>query len=290
MLSDRDPPLTDGRLFHYTTATGLLGILGSSVPPGDLALWATDLRFLNDEQELDYARDQLSLAVDALSNPAADPGHSLHHTEESFGKAFDTYKELILKDLESYGFPVYAACFCESGDLLSQWRAYGADHGYAIELAREPLEAAADGLPGDSRNHMLTQVHYGHEAAAAVMSIAQQHVVQDTNLGSPGVHAHLMAARLTALLAGVKHPAFRQEREWRLIAGFESPGWEEVKFRSTEVAIVPYIEVGFPRSAVLSIRVGPGRHTQLREQGVRRLLRSCQLDVPITISDIPLRA
>jgi hypothetical protein len=36
-------------IFHYTTATGLLGILQK------FTLWASDLRFLNDAQEAVYA-------------------------------------------------------------------------------------------------------------------------------------------------------------------------------------------------------------------------------------------
>ena len=59
-------------LFHYTTAAGLLGILGSS------SLWATDLRFLNDAQEAVYARELFVEALRSTENPALQAGH--HHT------------------------------------------------------------------------------------------------------------------------------------------------------------------------------------------------------------------
>ena len=114
-------------------------------------------------------------------------------------------------------------------------------------------------------------------------------VSEDTNLGHPGVHAHHMALRLTAMLAGVKHPGFQEEREWRVVAAFE---WEEpefVKFRSTPMAIVPYVEVLLPKAAIVSIRVGPGRHVDVREAGVRRLLRKLESDVPVLHSEVPLR-
>jgi hypothetical protein len=43
----------DDRLFHYTSAAGLYGILESG------CLWATHYRFLNDNRELLRARDAL---------------------------------------------------------------------------------------------------------------------------------------------------------------------------------------------------------------------------------------
>src|ERR687891_1650454 len=38
-------------LYHYTTADGLLGIVGST------SFWMTSLRYMNDQSELQYARE-----------------------------------------------------------------------------------------------------------------------------------------------------------------------------------------------------------------------------------------
>jgi hypothetical protein len=56
-------------LFHYTSATGLRGILQS------LSLWASDLRFLNDAQEAIYALDLVVDAVRNIDNPVKEPSH-----------------------------------------------------------------------------------------------------------------------------------------------------------------------------------------------------------------------
>lgn len=133
------------------------------------------------------------------------------------------------------------------------------------------------------------QVRYGRDAASDVVSTAMRHVSEDTNLGHPGVHAHYMALRLTAMLAGVKHPGFEEEREWRVVAAFEYEASELVKFRSTPMAIVPYIEVPMPKEAIVSIRVGPGRHVDVREAGVRRLLKTVGCEAPVRHSEVPLR-
>jgi hypothetical protein len=269
-------------LFHYTTAAGLLGILRSST------LWATDLRFLNDAQEAVYARELFVQAIRSAENPTLEAGHPLHDHSQEFGVAFEGYKELVAKDLNSPDFPVYVTCFCESGDLLSQWRAYGSDHGYAIEVKTEVLKIAAQQLT-EYIPVSLIQVRYGRDAAADVVSTAMREMSKDTNLGHVGVHAHYMALRLTAMLAGVKHPGFREEREWRVVAAFESesPGLEE--FRSTPMAIVPYIEIPLPRDAIASIRVGPGRHVDVREAGVRRLMKKVGCEALVQHSDVPLR-
>jgi hypothetical protein len=270
-------------LFHYTTAAGLLGILGSS------AFWATDLRFLNDAQEAVYARELLVHAVLSVDASALPPGHPAHDDPQSFEMEFTGYKELVAKDLLSPDFPVYVTCFCESGDLLSQWRAYGSDHGYAIEVKADALKTAVQQIPGEPPEASLMQVGYGQDAAADVVSTAMRDLSKDTNLGHYGVHAHYMALHLTAMLAGVKHPGFQEEREWRVVAAFEWEMAEEVKFRSTPMAIVPYIEVPLRQDAIVSIRVGPGRHVDVREAGVRRLLRTVDRDVPVLHSEVPLR-
>jgi hypothetical protein len=271
-------------LFHYTTAAGLLGILESST------FWATDLRFLNDAQEAVYAHELLVDAVRFADNPALQVGHSLHHIAEEFGADFDRYKRLVAEELSSLNFPIYVTCFCESGDLLSQWRAYGSDHGYAIEVKRDALKTAVQQIAGSLLEGVgLTQVQYGSKAAADLVSAAMQDMSRDTNLGHVGVHAHLMALRLAARLAGVKHPGFQEEREWRLVAAFEYGFEEHAKFRSTPMAIVPYIEVHVPKDAIAAIRVGPGRHVDIREAGVRRLLHKVDCEASVVHSEVPLR-
>jgi hypothetical protein len=52
---------TPDRLYHYTDARGLLGILESR------KLWASDVRLLNDARELDYAADLVRRWLDDLS-------------------------------------------------------------------------------------------------------------------------------------------------------------------------------------------------------------------------------
>jgi hypothetical protein len=270
-------------LFHYTTAPGLLGILRDGSP----CLWATDLRFLSDAEEAIYAERFFVDSLRAMENPALDPSQPAHQSAGDFGTAFEGYRELVIDALRAKQFPVYVTCFCESGDLLSQWRGYGSDHGYAIEFNRDALAELAL-PPYDAPN--LVRVRYGDEAAKDVLDDALKHMRSDANLGHPGVHSYYMARDLTSKLATIKHPGFSEEREWRLIATFEADDPALVRFRATPVAVAPYIELRVPTDAVISIRVGPGRHVDVRSAGVQRLLARLGRDVPVLQSEVPLRS
>jgi hypothetical protein len=91
-------------LFHYTSPEGLIGIVTSR------SLWASDMLSLNDASEAAYP---YKLIADVLDTH---PGVAEEH------------RHRFMTQLTDYTFPLYTpfvACFCEDGDLLSQWRAYG---------------------------------------------------------------------------------------------------------------------------------------------------------------------
>jgi Protein of unknown function (DUF2971) len=269
------------RLFHYTNAAGLLGIVR------DAALWATDPRFLNDEQETMYARGLFHSTLAAMDNPALAPDHPPHSSPAEFGQAFDEYRARLGRELESPYLSVYVTCFCESGDLLSQWRGYGSDHGYAIEFEASALEPSSEGVQGFRAE--LVQVNYGPEGAGDAVSAVMRGVHRDSNLGHLGTHAYFMAERVAAMLAAVKHPGFSEEKEWRLVMARGDPFGPATRFRTSSMAIIPYIEMPFPREAVVSVRVGPGQHMPLRQQGVERLLRERGWGAKVLPSTVPLR-
>jgi hypothetical protein len=276
-------------LFHYTTASGLLGILSGS------SLWASDLRFLNDAQEAVYARDVVIQAVRTMENPVRDPGHWAHQHGEPAIETFSKYQGFVLHELQTSEFGVYVACFCESGDLLSQWRGYGRDHGYAMEIRKDSLQKAVQQIPTYPPATGLFKVRYGHDAAGSVVESAVQQVAT-FNLNHPGVKAHYAALAVSSMLAQVKHPGFAEEQEWRLVVGLEtfdeskiSTGREPTLYRSTPMAIVPYIEIALERDSIASIRVGPGDNVDIRESGVRRLVRTLGSEAKVTRSEVPLR-
>jgi hypothetical protein len=274
-------------LFHYTTTTGLLGILQDS------KIWASDLRFLNDTKESVYARDMVINAVESMENPVRRPEHPAHQYGEPAADTFTRYHESTLDELKNSEFGVYIACFCESGDLLSQWRGYGGGQGYSIEIAKDGLRDAVKEFPAYPPATGLFKVKYGLEAASTVVEAAVQQVA-NFNLNHPGVKAHYSALAVSTLLAQVKHPGFSEEREWRLAVGLEI--YDETRhdrqptlYRSTPRAVVPYLKIPLKSESIVSIRVGPGDSAELRAGGIRRLLKTLGLNATVTHSEVPLR-
>lgn len=104
-------------LYHYTSAAGLIGILSSK------SFWLTDLRYMNDMSELQYAQQVIERCIsDKMNVP------SLTEIQKEFlSRISRTYSPF------GSSASIYSASFCENGNLLSQWRAYrGQGGGYAL--------------------------------------------------------------------------------------------------------------------------------------------------------------
>lgn len=115
-----DPP---DEVFHYTNTDGLIGILEGR------SLWATDLRCMNDTDELSRGEALLSKALDART---AHPAHGLLAR---------------LRDHPAYASAlVFGASFSSKLDVLSQWRAYADDgNGFAVASFREDWSSCTSG-------------------------------------------------------------------------------------------------------------------------------------------------
>ncbi|MEU4847718.1 DUF2971 domain-containing protein [Streptomyces gilvosporeus] len=188
----------------------------------------------------------------------------------------------------------YVCCFCESGDLLSQWCTYGGGTaGYAIGFHGDSFEGSeAKRLP--SAQSAFGQVSYGiypeeeeeviRIFAERVLSKAEKSIVDDDDdvVGFVGV--------LNLRLAIIKNPTFHEEREWRLIIqtyeGEENSG---IAFRSGPAGLTPYVRVAFKPESVIEVVAGPGPLPQ-QQHSVRRLLDSYGFkDVEVKSSSAPLR-
>ena len=135
------------------------------------------------------------------------------------------------------------------------------------------------GLPGAK----LVQVRYGdtakREAIAKVLrSIAPRPV------GHPAASGYARAQQIVLpALAGIKHPAFKEEHEWRLVVVTDQ---QRPRFRPGPLGVTPYISLGYPTEAIAEVVVGPGPEQELREQGARLLAGE---GVSVRSSDAPFR-
>jgi hypothetical protein len=106
-------------LYHYTSAAGLIGILSSR------SIWLTDLRFMNDFSELQYSQQVISQCIENKLRT------------QGLNDAQIEFLSRISRHYSPYdtGSAIYSASFCESGNILSQWRAYrGQGGGYSLGI------------------------------------------------------------------------------------------------------------------------------------------------------------
>ena len=147
---------TKDALFHYTSADGLLGILSRG------QLWCTAYIGSNDESELTFGHgliaslltggDSADLVKDRLRR---DPNVVAHEFETD-----------IVSVLGS-NITTYSAFFRTTSServyldgLLSQWRAYGGDAGYAIQFSRSALLEWLQGEGAKQPQNLLKEVSY----------------------------------------------------------------------------------------------------------------------------------
>ncbi|MFD5408588.1 DUF2971 domain-containing protein [Streptomyces nojiriensis] len=289
-LPDPTPPgedqtdFTDARkpeiVYHYTDTGGIQGIISSS------ALWVSDVEFLNDAEELVYARSHLLHILQREANDVGLRSHEMagnlrgHEREVQELRYRETVRytmdfhmkvddetgvgealEIIIDELEqdnpsrSLPLHVYVACFCENGDLLSQWRGYGGTGGYAIGFRSDALETLSKAFPMGQ----FDRVCYGFNGTVRRGWIPKY------------LHSGLTFNDYLKALTMVKNPAFTEEQEWRLAIperGFPN----DVRFRTGSVGVIPYRQVNFPRDAVAKVIVGPGQNPTERIKGIRQLL------------------
>ena len=70
-----------------------------------------------------YAQQALFEALTNLPNPALDPTHHLHGIAAEVGDEIAKLGRIVNDGIDG-DFRVAVTCFCEDGDLLSQWRGY----------------------------------------------------------------------------------------------------------------------------------------------------------------------
>jgi hypothetical protein len=136
-------------LWHYTNAQGLYEIVTSKT------LVASDYRFLNDSQEVDFGLDIAETLVDELEQA---------HLAKFPGNARDAID--AARKFPNIG--VLVASLSADGDLLSQWRAYGAPQPYALGFRRELLQKRSPGARA-TLEPALVQLRYGGDAARDVL-------------------------------------------------------------------------------------------------------------------------
>ncbi len=265
------PPET---IFHYTTQKGILGIMEMR------QMWATQVLFMNDKNEIFLTFQLLRL-----------------HLDRQIGKAQTPELRALLKRITSY-LPlidqshICIASFCEAGDLLSQWRGYGAHgKGYAIGFDRDKLTKIAK-----KENFVLWPCVY----STAVQSELVEYLIDSwcqefsDNSVEDKVLFEKVDLAVCQLAPVLKDASFSEEKEWRLVSSTISPKSDRFAFRPGQYALMPYynfpIEDKESGQSIKKIVVGPSPHMELALNSLEIFLTSQKLHgVRVKSSQIPYR-
>ncbi|WP_420595306.1 DUF2971 domain-containing protein [Deinococcus sp.] len=282
-------PSRPDTLYHYTSSLGLIGILSNK------SFWCTNAYYLNDTQELKHSIKLIEVCIKDFTG-------GLNHLEKYVLDM--TY--FMLSD-NSVRDAVFVTCFSESGDLLSQWRAYGENgSGYAIGVNSKHI-----GLYED-RKTTLKKVIYDPSIQKSLINNAihkildlirrSPELVSRKNIkGEPDIEeiCFFFSQQLFNYSLYFKDESFKEENEWRAISliGLEN-GINSIKVRTSGSLLVPYIETNlnsfdkdFPCLPVREIVCGPTLVENLTEDSLYILLRKNYLShVEVLRSRIPYRS
>jgi hypothetical protein len=314
-------------LLHYTTFAGLRGILSSG------SMWATDAAFLNDSSEISHFFDERLrelIAEDARQYAielARVPKHLVQMIKDGgFEQVMATEVEAwhsSLRDVTlAMNRPFVLSLSAPSDEkvrhsgLLSQWRGYGDDGGFAIVFDSQELESMLKD-EAFAHNYMFVQMGdvYYHEIdpkiqpATSVITeyenIVHQAVCRAIRGGSLEENGRFYEA-VTALSCLYKHWGFWEEREVRVVVVPASQDvvasgepqalpQKEVLFRNRDGQELPYVElfssVGLAgATAPLPIKriiVGPHKNREAHAESVRQELDRAGYAVDVVHSKIP---
>lgn len=307
-------------IFHYTTVDGLLGILNDGV------LRATHYRYLNDVKEI------VGFLDEELPNLFRGPvfeqlkkihGQDIIKTNEINKRGGiesccnQIVEELINSTKESFERvnEPFITAFCgadsehiKQNGLLSQWRGYGSDGGYAIAFKTAEIEKL---LKQEFNNHLymlgfLNDVNYQGAASeenafknwkSDIVECVKKYVANDLESILSDTYIPI-----TALACLTKHHGFHEERELRIVAvpaanqnveilrehGNHKPP-PQIDFRARNGTVVPFLSLfkGLGPLPIESIIVGPSHDCEKRKKSVEILLAQRGIKAEVRCSDIP---
>lgn len=217
-------------LYHYTSATGVLGIIQSG------SVWASVVNSLNDAKEFHHAADVLQ--------------HCFENWLRQRGNKDQAAFRQAAESLTSHSHRYTGICICSfsaEGDLLSQWRAYGANgRGISLGLNSHLLKVDA----GQS-GYLLGRCIYDYQAQYAICAryltdVFRRFPIDARNPQISEEIAEDVGYFLQRLGIFLKHPAFRDESEWRLVSGKNHLYSADWKYRALANGLSAYMELRLP--------------------------------------------
>ncbi len=309
-------------LFHYTTGEGLLGILSTNT------LWATHYKNLNDQKEILLFRDHLACFI-------RDKFH--YEFEDTFANALEKgilgadmlYNSLIRENQKPpLLFQPYITSFCshletyeKQNGLLSQWRGYTGNSGYAIVFDTIKLENLLERYFETTQTNgaSLSHVIYNNNKEEIEKYITPRceqlfdmlKELMENSKKPPSKTSETALKAIIRCSTGFKHQSFSEEKEVRLICSpidIETDKYCRKKFsdkdyprknlaqfyyRGKITNPISYIKVFDDQKITLPIKriiVGPSIDKETRCRNVEKFINANNIAIPegVVCSETPL--
>jgi Protein of unknown function (DUF2971) len=285
---------------HYCDATAALSMIENGY------VWMRNAVWMNDESEIKYGTERL---LESTNGP--------HGTrlwtflDRLFPGFIAEFDEIFTSWLDVFQQDTYITCLTEmladedKIGRLSMWRAYGCGSAVALVINGGPFLRPSDALSAySSPVAYLSPSPFASEFERIVDNIVSNEEFL-TAMGKDAVFSQLFAAFRYSIVA-TKHPAFHEEREWRVI---HQPEYEPSKRliedtklisgnpqRIFKIPLQNFPDEGFYGATLpeLLVRliIGPGQDSEnLRREFVRLLSNAGVSDATekVTVSGVPLR-
>ena len=275
--------LHEGLLYHYTTPTGLLGILQSQ------NIWATEASFLNDLYEIQYGLD---ITNEVLTIYAQD--------NDSYIKKFAKQTIYYLDIINSKEEDIYITSFCETSDLLSQWKGYtNFGEGYAIGL---DLKDIINSRNDASFDHVsIKKVIYTKKTQKKLIRSKTKLMINESlklinkqknnKQNIINASAKSLAYYLNEQSKRFKSSSFKEEKEWRAIyvnSTISKNKRIKNKFRMVGSTITPYIEINLCQKVtnqntylpIDKIIMGPKINFKKAEKSISLACKNLNMEIP----------
>ena len=295
--SKEDPPEI---LYKYISQTGLLGAFKSR------SLWATDIFFMNDAAEYQYAVNMLKGNIKDRLKVLGESHKGLIRSFGDVVKKFnkENIQELFLTKLADIiegliRFNIFVCSFTEEKDLLSQWRGYCPHgNGYSIGFNSQSI------IKSFSKNKFtLIKCLYNKDKQLEIIDNLVHEAIDEL---PDEVDADLklledlvpnfgeLITQFLQLAPRFKHHTFHEEKEWRFVSRSLEFAGENVKYRQGLSMVIPYTENKLlddnGKLPIENIIIGPTQLPDLSFLSIEGLLKTYGYkNVKVESSKIPYR-
>lgn len=225
------------QVYHYTNSDAFLGILTNK---DKKELWASHILFQNDKKEAYHAFDVLQDALN--TNKQRLSNHGLNVEE-----ILNSIKPLI-------GQNTFTVSFSEKRDDLNQWRSY-ANSKPSFCVGFSPIVL----LKNEETKILIHKCIYKIDKQQEMINNLIDYAItklSDSDSSEIAAQDFCNSIKLDffAMSAIFKHPAFQEEKEWRLVI---TPKNDEINIRMGKNSFIPYIKVPFEDNALKDVIIGP---------------------------------